>query len=357
MSPSPHTKASIGTRANPRASRVVPTGTTPSVPTSSEVTRTVEKARVEKDALCEPICEKICEPKREAYEAYRIKGIEARDQGLLHEALEHLESAFDVAQQIGDQELIQRAICNRSAVAISLGETVESTTQLRRILMENGSLEVCFLAAYNLARCHELVKEPKKSLFYARIARDRATDLNRSEWTYGALNQIANALAAESHFGEAASRYRDALALLPPGDQVTNLEARINLGYCLLMQGLQGSGLDTLYRGLRDARRYARPRLEMIVRIDLAYGTLEAGRPDLALRHVKRGLALAERGGDSDAIKNALYIEGEVWSDLARDDEAQQARIDLQQRFYPNQPDIARYLLAVNSRELINLRA
>jgi tetratricopeptide (TPR) repeat protein len=283
--------------------------------------------------------------------------MEARDQGLLHQALEHLDAALQVAREIDDRELVQRATCNRSALAISLGETVESTTELRRILMENGSLEVCFLAAYNLARCHELIKESKKSLFYARIARDRAADLGRSEWTYGALNQIANALAAESHFGEAADRYRDALALLPPGDPITNLEARINLGYCLLMQGFQAPGLTTLYRGLRDARRYARPRLEMIVRIDLAYGTLESGRPDLALRHVKRGLALAERAGDRDAIKNALYIEGEVWSDLARDDEAHQVRADLQRRFYPNQPEIARYLLAVNSRELINLRA
>ncbi|MBZ0114154.1 MAG: hypothetical protein K8J08_16960 [Thermoanaerobaculia bacterium] len=304
-----------------------------------------------------PITEEGTVPNRDVYESHRIKGIEARDQGLLHEALEHLEAALQVAHQIQDHELIQKAICNRSAVAISLGETLESTTVLRRILMENGSLEVCFLAAYNLARCHELIKEPKKSLFYARIARDRATDLNRSEWNYGALNQIANALAAESHFCEAADRYRDALSLLPPGDPVTNLEARINLGYCLVMQGLQEPGLATLYRGLKDARRYSRPRLEMIARIDLAYATLEAGRPDLALRHVRRGLALAERAGDSDAIKNALYIEGEVWSDLAREDEAQQVRTDLQRRFYPNQPEIARYLMAINSRELINLRA
>ncbi len=293
----------------------------------------------------------------ERYEQFRSLGIEARDRGLLHEAFEHLDHALDVAREIGDDELIDRAVCNRAAISISLGENVSTQLELRQILMGNRSLENSFLAAYNLARCHELAKEPKKSLFYGRIARDRANDLARPEWAYGALNQIANALAAESRFGEAAARYREAIASLPSDDPTSNLEARINLGYCLLMESQLPEGLGMLYRGLRDARVQNLTRLEMIARLDLALGTLEAQRPDLALRHVSRGLALAERSGDRDSIKNGLYLEGEIWSDLAEWDRAREVHARLQRRFYPGQPEVRLYLEAIDTRQLFNLRA
>ena len=293
----------------------------------------------------------------EAYEELRASGIEFHSKGLLHEAIADLEAALKIAESLDDQDLVDRATCNWAAVAISLGQTDQSIVQLRRILMSNHSLEGSFLAAYNLARFHELTKDPRKGLFYARIARDRAADLNNPAWQYGAQNQVANALVAESHFAKAAELYQQALSLLEPFDTVTSLEGRINLGYCKLMLGNSKAGLHALYQGLRDSRRFNQPRLEMTVRLDLSFGTLEAGRPDIALRHAQRGLELAEVAGDVDAIKNALYIEGEAWTDLARLEQAERVHRSLQSRFYPNQPEVARYLLAVNSRQLINLRA
>ena len=293
----------------------------------------------------------------EGYESYRSRGIAAHEEGLLHQAITELQAALEIATGLDDPDLVDRATCNWASVAISLGRSDEANLRLRRILMANRSLEGCFLAAYNLARFHELNKEPRKGLFYARLARDRAKDLDHPAWQYGAQNQVANALVAESHFEEAAELYKKALALLPPDDAATSLEGRINLGYCKLMMGDASKGLRDLYRGLRDSRRFEKPRLEMIVRLDLSFGTLEAGRPDIALRHAQRALALAEKAGDVDVIKNALYIEGEAWSDLSRFDDASRVRKALQCRFYPNQPEVARYLFTVNSRELINLRA
>ena len=95
----------------------------------------------------------------------------------------------------------------------------------------------------------------------------------------------------------------------------------------------------------------------MIARIDLCYAHLELGRFETAERHGRRGLELAERIGESDWIKNALYLLGEVAVLAGADGRAYAWFHELQRRYYPAQSHLPDLLLSVDIRKLINLRA
>jgi ATP/maltotriose-dependent transcriptional regulator MalT len=223
--------------------------------------------------------------------------------------------------------------------------------------MANGSHKAAFLAAYNIARVYELQKEHKKGLFYSKVARDRATILDRGDWLGAAFNQMGNFLAAESHFAAATDTYRQALSLLPPTALEPRLHVQVNLAYCALMEGHLELGLRQVYESLRAARRGGWRRLEVIARLDLCYGLLEAGRLRLAWNHGSRGLALAEEMGDPDQIKKGLYLLGEVAVTAGDPDRGHRCFQSLQQRYYPDQPYLPDLLVSVDVRPMVNLRA
>src|SRR5947208_224122 len=92
---------------------------------------------------------------------------------------------------------------------LSIGEFFEGVAQ------ESITPRDVQLAAYNIARHYELTKNYKKSLFYARIALDRARVLGRREWLASTHNLIGNTLLAESHIDPACHEYEEALELAP----------------------------------------------------------------------------------------------------------------------------------------------
>jgi tetratricopeptide (TPR) repeat protein len=281
----------------------------------------------------------------------------AKAAGRLREAFTAYAAALAVAEREGEEELIDRAFCNQAAVSIALGDGDDPLPRLREILLRSGSRVSSFLAANTIARACELGRENVKGLFYARVAQDRAAALNRPEWMAAASNQIANLLLADSRFEEAEAAYRRALELVPDGGEPRQLAYLVNLGYCELVLGQARAGLARLYRCLRTARRSGWVRLESAIRIDLCYGNLELGRFNAAERHGRRGLAFAEAAGESDWVKNALYLLGEV-AVLAGDSNRGFAWFhELQRRFYPGQHRLPEFLLGVDIRKLINLRA
>ena len=94
----------------------------------------------------------------------------------------------------------------------------------------------------------------------------------------------------------------------------------------------------------------------MFAHLDLAFGHLEVGRYPIAQRHAARALGLAERYGNADVLKNALYLSGEaanVNSDIA----AAQKHFERLQCYFLNTPFVTDFLLAIDVRKMINLRA
>ena len=294
---------------------------------------------------------------RQEYEQRRARGLAALDQGRLAEALDEFAAALALAREHCDQELVDRALCNRAAVAISLGDVDAPMPELREILVRNLCADNCALAAYNIARAYELRKQPKKSLFYARIARDRAEQAGNSQRLAAANNQIGNALLADSFFEEAAVSYRRALSLVPEGFADWQLICLANLGYCEVVRERRRNGLRLLYRVLRAARARRLRRLEMIASLDLCFAHLDGDDLGRARRHGERGRALAEEIGEVDWIKNAYYLLGEVAVLEGNGDEARTCFGELQRRFYPDQPYLPDFLVGVDVRKMINLRA
>jgi len=284
-------------------------------------------------------------------------GEAAKEAGDLALARHHYAASGAAAERAGCDELRERALCNEAAVAFELGDIDGLVPELRQVLMRNLSTVNTFLAAKNIARGYELRREHKKGLFYARIALSRAEALDRPEWTAAAGNQIGNCLLGDSMFADAARSYRDALELVPSEDTSRAMIYQANLGYCEVVLGRARHGLRILYQCLRAARREGWRRLEMIARIDLCFAHLELGRLRDAERQGRRGLALAEVSGEHDWVKNALYLLGEV-AVLGGATEEGRARFgELQRRFYPDQPYLSDFLVGVDVRGLINLRA
>jgi tetratricopeptide (TPR) repeat protein len=90
--------------------------------------------------------------------------------------------------------------------------------------------------------------------------------------------------------------------------------------------------------------------------LDLAYAYLEIRRPRPAIRHAARALDLARHFKDEANVKNSLYLLGEAWHLHGDDAEARRHFEQLADR-YDNLPFIADFLLSVDVRQMINLRA
>ena len=176
------------------------------VPTTVDAPSDLAEAR--------PVLEVLpSEQPRERFD--RLRG-EARRQiqaGHLQAALDLLEEALGVARQIGDPRLQALAECNRAAVAITTGQILEHVPRLRDILMRNHGADTSFAAAYNLAQAYESQKHYKKSLFYARIARDRALACENRDFLAKSHSQLGLSLLGESHFQEARHHFETSLEM------------------------------------------------------------------------------------------------------------------------------------------------
>lgn len=293
---------------------------------------------------------------REEFQAARARWTEAFEAGRLEEAMTIVDAAYLWAEAADDDLLRDRALCNRAAIALELGRGATHIPALRALLVRAADPENAYLAAYTIARHYELQKEHRKGLFYAQLARDRAAALDENRRA-ASLNFIANFLVAESRFDEAIATYEEALTLLPTRDSLRASVIGYNLGYCSVLTGNGRAGLTLLYASLRSLLRRGAETHAMKARLDLAFALLETGHARPAGRHAARALAAAERCSDSDAKKNALYLLGAAA--VANGDRigARRHFERLQQGFYPEADYLPEFLLRIDVRELVNLKA
>ena len=292
-----------------------------------------------------------------AFEEIRHRGQKAIDSGRLEEAVEILQTAVDLAVQEGDARLIDLTRCNRAAALVELGRGESEVAHLREILVRNGDPVSCRIAAYTIARYYEITKNYKKALFYARITLDRSRLLGRPDWLASSQNLIGNNLLAESFVAEAAAAYEKALELMPREPSPARGQVLDNLGYCRILQHRHGEAYHLLYRGLRLLRRFGARKHEISARLDLCFAHLETGRYRLARRQGSAALALAESLGDQSAVKNALYLLGEVAHLNGEAGDASCYFGRLHREFFPDAGYLPEFLLAVDIRKLVNLHA
>ncbi|MFL6193364.1 MAG: hypothetical protein ACJ75H_04290 [Thermoanaerobaculia bacterium] len=281
----------------------------------------------------------------------------AVDAGRLEEAAVLIERAFAWAQENGTPQEIDHAICNRAAVSIQLGNGEPELPKLREILLRGSDPNNCRLAAYHISVYYQYVKNFQKSLFYARIARDRAQILSSGEWLATSLNQVGNALLGASFVEEAAREYERALELFPYQLHYGRALILDNLGYCRILQKRFREGYTCLYKSLSIYRRLGVERYRVLPHLDLCFAHLETGRLAYAEFHGRTALRLAEKTQYADGIKNALYLLGEVASLTGEGEAAHDHFSRLQTEFFPGQTYLPSFLLAVDVRKLVNLHA
>lgn len=295
---------------------------------------------------------------RAEFDELRAAGKRATDEGRLNDALGLYQASVERAEALGDGDLVDLAFCNRCAIEITLGRHEGLIRGLRDILSRSTDRLNRLVAAYNLARIYELRNDTRKGLLYSRIARgelDKCSPRN-PYWEANLHNQAGSFLLLESRFDEAAEEYRRAIAADPMATDVRLAVSWLNLGYCCLVLGDHRQGFELLYRSLRIHRRSEVLKHQMLGHLDLCYGLLEVGRHRPARSHGARALELAERVGDPLGVKNALYLLGEAEHLLGHDDEAR-ACFDRLQVLFPETPYLSDLLMAVDLRQMLNLRA
>jgi tetratricopeptide (TPR) repeat protein len=291
------------------------------------------------------------------FETLRQQWHQAVEAGRLEEALGILDRAHVLAVEQDDPRLIDLVTCDRAAVTIELSQGSKELPRLREILLRNADGANCFVAAYNIARYYELSRDYKKALFYARIARDRSDLLGRRDWLRSSCNLMGNTLLAESHVEQATEQYERAIDLTPNEPTVARGMVLDNLGYCRVLQGNHREGYRLLYQSLRLFRRIGLEVYQIPPRLDLCFLHIETGRYEHALRHGMRAMELAEKLGEPESLKNALYLVGEVENLRGNVDAARAHFRRLQEDFFPDASYLPGFLLAVDVRKLVNLHA
>ncbi|HBL27224.1 MAG TPA: hypothetical protein DD490_10355 [Acidobacteria bacterium] len=287
-----------------------------------------------------------------AAEAYEALGA-----GRFAEADLILEQALQQARLTGQAHEIDRALCRRAAAAIEVGKGDHFIKDLREILLRSSSHESCYLAASVLARSYDIKSAYKKALFYARLASGRAQLAGRNDWLATSHNLIGNQLLAESFFEEACREYELALRLAPSEAGTRRAIIKDNLGYCYVVQGRHTEGFRLLVESYRTFRKAGATRYSVGPSLSLAYAYLEMACPEKALRRGRSTLALAECVGDTHAVKNSLYILGEAANLLGDTRLARSYFSRLQQDYYPGAGYLPDFLLAIDVRKLVNLKA
>jgi tetratricopeptide (TPR) repeat protein len=287
----------------------------------------------------------------------RDQGVQALRAGDLPAALALFDRAADAARQSGDANLVDLAVCNRSAILIELGEGTAVMPEMRAVLLRSRDPQTCMVASTNAARIHDLARDFKKALFYARLAGDHAAAAGDASQIASIRNLAANLLLADCRVEEAVLEYETALALMPEDDPVWRARARGNLGYCRVLQERLPEAF-ALLNGALDALRSSGARLYLISPLtDLAFAQLESGHPDDALEAAREALALAREFEDETGLKNALYLLGEAAGLVGDLPLARETFLELQRRYYPDKPFVCDFLLSVDVRKVVNLRA
>lgn len=292
----------------------------------------------------------------EAFEAFRERWQRSAEVGHLEEAEEIIRGALAWAEEQGDARRIDAAVCALAAVAIQLGRGIGELPRLREILLRNADAANCRLAAYNISIYYQFARNYKKSLFYARIACERALQLSRPDWMAYSRNQLGNALLGQSYIDQACREYEAAAELIPDSG-VWRAQILNNLGYCRVLQKRFAEGYSLLYKSLRLLRRLSAERYQVVPHLDLCFAHLETGKYEHARRHGAAAFELAEKMGDSEATKNALYLLGETANLCGDTERASDYFTRLQEDYFPDSPYLTGFLLAVDVRSLVNLHA
>jgi tetratricopeptide (TPR) repeat protein len=299
------------------------------------------------------------EPARAAAEASRRDALVQLEKGEFAAALRCYDAALASAREAADPAFVDWIYVCRAAAAAETGPAADELVELKRILLRSREPQTAFRAAYSSAAIYRLRKERAKVFFYANLARRHAETIGDPRLIGACLNEVGNALAADSRFDEAAAAYRSALERTEAEAVVLSVpraQWSDNLGYCLIAEDRVTEGLALVHPALDTLEKEAARGFTVYPLLDLCFGYLKLDRFAEARWFGEEGLSRVAAAGDLEAEKNLLYLLGET-SHLSGDSAASQDYFDRLAGLYPDFRNLRAYLDVFDFRNVINLRS
>jgi len=296
---------------------------------------------------------------RSAAEASRRDALAHLEKGEFAAALGCYDAALAAARATNEPAFVDWIYVCRAAAAAEIGPAEAELVELKRILLRTRDDQTAFRAAYSSASIYRFRREQAKAYFYANVARRHAESIGDSRLVGACLNEVGNALAADSRFEEGAESFRRCLAIAS-GSEVLSSSWRAvcqdNLGYCLISLDRVADGLALVHEALDTLEREGARGLTVFPLMDLCFGYLKQDRFEEARWFGEEGLARVAVASDLPAEKNLLYLVGEA-SHLAGDTAASQGYFDRLAHLYPDFKNLRAYLDVFDFRNVINLRS
>lgn len=301
---------------------------------------------------------------RDYFEDLYQQARHAIDRGELKRALEIYDEALQWAQRWGETDDVDRATCSRFMVLLHTGQGEMASRSLRMILMRSSNALNQFVAAYNIAMYYEHLEDLPKSRFYADLAlhhsdRIEAEDSKADFHKANCYSLLGNLAIRESRFSEALGHYETARGLFEEDETYRRLWLQSNMGFCHLARENFSAGFEHLFT---VRRAYIRLKLGPSIatgrlRLAFCFGYLELEKFHQAVLHGKEAIRIGEECGDRDVVKKALYLLGEA--EKLRGDEMKAFTYfaNLQEDFYPDNPNLPEILLYNDTNRLVNVWA
>ncbi|MDL1948395.1 hypothetical protein FBQ97_01090 [Acidobacteria bacterium ACD] len=296
--------------------------------------------------------------RREA-EAARERAFAALTSGDLDTSLVAYDESLSCARRTGDDAFVDWIYACRAAAVAEASPAGDELVELKRILLRGRDAQTAFRAAYTAARVYELRRDYRKALFYNRIARQHADELEDGLLAVGCANQGATLLVVDSRFDEAAEAYRRALELAGTEPRVPELYRALlkdNLGYCLIASDRVPDGLSLVHEALGTIEGLGARSQTVFPLLDLCFGYLKANRFEEARYFGEEGLDRCAGCNDPTVEKNLLYLLGEACH-LSGDASAAEGYFDRLASLYPEFRNLRAYLDVFDFRNVINLRS
>jgi tetratricopeptide (TPR) repeat protein len=297
--------------------------------------------------------------RRKHLEFLRKTAREAIWSGDYERALTLYEDGLALSRSWKDRELEDLFTCNRATTLLEMDRQDFDLSRLKEIVLRSPSSPNAVLASYASAHAHEVRGEYSKATFYAQSALQKSRELRLEEWTAASLNLLANLELHESRFAEARELFQEALERYDAKGQGQSSEAAVvsdNLGYCHIALDAVPVGLPMVHRALSLLESLGYRQAMDYPCLDLCFASLKLERPDDAENWGIRALGLGKEFGREDVVKNAHYLLAEAYSEMGREQAADE-HYEALASYYPSFPALKNYLHQISLMGLINLRA
>ena len=279
--------------------------------------------------------------------------------GEFRQAIESFETARGIAEDLEEQPLVVKALCNLSTARLAAGDIRGAERGLRELLLKTRDPQTIFVASSNLASALRKQGRLEKALIYAKRALRACESLDNWAWKSTCHNLIANIYMNMTYLDDALAEYRFALSLSEKGGLGASYPIdyiKENLGYCLLLKKRYRQGIAIILEALQIALSNGNTRCLAESHQDLSFAYMQIKEFARAAEYGEQALKIATEQEYLDILKNCYYLLGEIYL-LMGDEMKSDHYFQRLQELYPNLPVLKDFLRTFDVSNIINLKS